>query len=99
MALLTRGGVHGSSPVCRADKIHFDRLRGRMLMMRRYLILAIAALILGVGLPREPRVASADAGPHGGGYTATTDACAGCHRAHTAQAPDLLMDTTQALCL
>jgi len=65
-------------------------------MIRRLLALAITVLILSVGLPR---VAYADAGPHGGGYTATTDACAGCHRAHTSQAPDLLMDTTQALCL
>jgi predicted CXXCH cytochrome family protein len=29
----------------------------------------------------------ADNGPHGG-FTATTDACAGCHRAHTAQSSD-----------
>ena len=65
-------------------------------MMRRYIALAIAVLILAIGLPK---LAFANAGPHGGGYTATTDSCAGCHRAHTALAPDLLMDTTQALCL
>jgi len=34
-------------------------------------------------------IASADAGPHGG-YTTTTAACAGCHRAHTGQAENLL---------
>jgi predicted CXXCH cytochrome family protein len=32
----------------------------------------------------------ADNGPHGD-YTATTDACAGCHRAHTAQGDNLLI--------
>ena len=34
-------------------------------------------------------VAWADAGPHGG-YAATTDACATCHRTHTAPGPRLL---------
>ncbi len=43
--------------------------------------------------------ASANGGPHGG-YTATTDACAGCHRAHTANGPKLLVATsTYALCM
>ena len=42
---------------------------------------------------------SANGGPHGG-YTATTDACAGCHRAHTAVGPNLLVQTsTYALCM
>ncbi|MBU0491241.1 MAG: hypothetical protein KKA73_25860 [Chloroflexi bacterium] len=42
---------------------------------------------------------SADGGPHGG-YTATTDACAGCHRAHTASGPNLLIEaTTYDLCI
>lgn len=40
---------------------------------------------------------SANAGPHGG-YTATTDACAGCHRAHTAGAAGLLVDSVPNLC-
>ena len=41
----------------------------------------------------------ADGGPHGG-YTATTDGCAGCHRAHTASGPRLLVDSgTYALCM
>lgn len=39
----------------------------------------------------------ADNGPHGG-YTASTDACAGCHRAHTAAAGRLLVDTVPNLC-
>ena len=43
--------------------------------------------------------AQADNGPHGN-YTATTDACAGCHRAHTAQGDDLLIaGTSYDLCL
>jgi len=43
--------------------------------------------------------ASANGGPHGD-YTATTDACAGCHRAHTASAAKLLMATsTYDLCV
>ncbi len=44
-------------------------------------------------------VASANGGPHGD-YTATTDACAGCHRAHTATSDNLLMaDSTYDLCV
>ncbi len=43
-------------------------------------------------------LAAANGGPHGG-YTATTDACAGCHRTHTATGPRLLLATsTYALC-
>ena len=45
-------------------------------------------------------VASADNGPHGG-FTATTDACAGCHRAHTAQfgSNALLITDPEDLCM
>lgn len=42
--------------------------------------------------------AQANSGPHGG-YSATTDACAGCHRTHTAAAARLLISTSPALCL
>jgi len=42
--------------------------------------------------------ARADNGPHGG-YTATTDACAGCHRAHTAAAARLLVNQVPGLCV
>jgi len=43
--------------------------------------------------------AMADNGPHGG-YTPTTDACAGCHRAHTAIGPNLLIEnSTYELCM
>ncbi len=40
----------------------------------------------------------ADNGPHGN-YTALTDACAGCHRAHSANAANLLIEDSLALCL
>lgn len=45
-------------------------------------------------------LASANGGPHGG-FTATTDACAGCHRTHTALGPKLRVDTTNTynLCI
>lgn len=43
--------------------------------------------------------ASANGGPHGG-YTASTDACAGCHRAHTASGAKLLIaNDTLTLCM
>ena len=63
--------------------------------MKRLLIglaLAVTGLFVTVGL------ASADAGPHGN-YSATTDACAGCHRAHTGQAAKLLKISANSLCL
>ena len=55
-------------------------------------VVAVALVLLVSGL------AFADGGPHGG-YTATEDACAGCHRAHTAKAPKLLVQAQQDLCL
>jgi len=42
--------------------------------------------------------ALANSGPHGS-YNALTDACAGCHRAHTAGAAKLLIDSVPNLCL
>jgi predicted CXXCH cytochrome family protein len=42
--------------------------------------------------------ASADAGPHAMGQGLTPDTCAICHRAHTAQAPDLLKQPETELC-
>jgi predicted CXXCH cytochrome family protein len=42
---------------------------------------------------------SATGGPHQGTFTATTDACASCHRAHTGTAAKILRSSTQyALC-
>ncbi len=59
---------------------------------RLYLSVGLLALLcLSAGL------AWADNGPHGN-YTATTDACAGCHRAHTAAAAQLLLSNVPALC-
>jgi predicted CXXCH cytochrome family protein len=48
--------------------------------LKKILILAAAAIVLALGIVA---IASANAGPHGG-YELNTDACAGCHRAHTA---------------
>lgn len=58
-------------------------------------------LALGIGTVVQLAVlsiGSANGGPHGG-YTATTDACAGCHRTHIAAAPRLLSSSNTALCL
>ncbi len=55
-----------------------------------WLLLSVLCLYPAVG-------ARADNGPHGG-YTATTDACAGCHRAHTAGAAQLLLTSVPGLC-
>lgn len=63
--------------------------------MRKLILITMIAMVLALAMVG---VASANGGPHGG-YTATTDACAGCHRAHTATGAKLLVaaDTT-ALC-
>jgi len=55
----------------------------------------ILGLLLLLTLPAS--IVLADNGPHGN-YTATTDACAGCHRAHTAVGPKLLVNAVPALC-
>lgn len=58
----------------------------------------ILALVVGLAVWSSGTV-WANGGPHGG-YTATTDACAGCHRAHTAQGPRLLtQSSTYNLCM
>ncbi len=63
----------------------------KKLLLVSLLVLAMMLFISGV--------ASANGGPHGD-YTATTDACAGCHRAHTASSDNLLMaDSTYDLCV
>lgn len=56
--------------------------------------LTLGLLLLGA----SAGVSFAGGGPHGP-FTATTDGCAGCHRAHTAVAPKLLVNTNTALCL
>jgi len=64
--------------------------------MKKSILVTIVVLTLSLVMAR---VALADGGPHGG-YTSTTDACAGCHRAHTAIGPRLLMDnSTYDLCI
>jgi len=70
--------------------------------MNKIKVLAIALLatvISAVGLATFAAPVSANNGPHGG-YTLTTAACAGCHRAHTAAGTDLLKETNvYALCI
>jgi predicted CXXCH cytochrome family protein len=63
--------------------------------MKKVLLVLLGALFL-AGLSFQ--LVSADNGPHGGFTTPTTDACAGCHRAHTAKEQKLLMTTTASLC-
>ncbi len=53
---------------------------------------------LGGWLLASPVPARADHGPHGN-YSATTDSCAACHRAHTAPQSRLLVSGTPGLCL
>ena len=69
--------------------------------MNRFKLLGLVTLgvvLAGVGLATWATPASANAGPHGG-YTLTTSACAGCHRAHTATSPNLVKaDSVYALC-
>jgi predicted CXXCH cytochrome family protein len=63
--------------------------------MKKLLLMTATVLILSLVMGG---MAFANGGPHGG-YTATTDACAGCHRAHTAVGPNLLLSTsTRELC-
>ena len=64
-------------------------------MKKTVLIVVVLAALLAATVG----AASANGGPHGG-YTPTTDACAGCHRTHTASGARLLIDTsTYALCM
>lgn len=56
----------------------------------------VACLII-FAMARSVTDVRANAGPHGG-YTASTDACAGCHRAHTAATAHLLIDSVPNLC-
>jgi len=64
--------------------------------MKKILLVTVLVLVVVMGMAS---VASANGGPHGG-YTATTDACAGCHRTHTAPGPRLLVQNdTFLLCM
>ncbi len=63
--------------------------------MKKYLWILIV-LVLAFG---GAALVSADGGPHGD-YSATTDACAGCHRTHTAIGPRLLIaNSSYGLCM
>lgn len=61
-------------------------------------IIGLILMAAGVGL-WSPSPVSADGGPHVSGQSVTTDSCAGCHRAHTAQAADLLKAAAPTLCI
>lgn len=58
--------------------------------MKKIFLVTGAILVLGLAMAG---LAYANEGPHGG-YTAITDACAGCHRAHTATGPNLLIESS-----
>ncbi|UCG24045.1 MAG: cytochrome c3 family protein [Chloroflexota bacterium] len=63
--------------------------------MKKLLLVLVLVSALSIAIVS---VASADNGPHGG-FTPTADGCAGCHRAHTASGPNLLVaSSTLALC-
>lgn len=67
------------------------------------LAVAVAALVGGFWLSVAATDARADGGPHqvavNSGTTGLSGDCAGCHRAHTAQATDLLKAALPGLCL
>ncbi len=63
--------------------------------MRRFALL-IAGGAVWLLLAAVPVLA--DNGPHQMGAGAIADTCAGCHRAHTAKAPQLLLQVQPALC-
>lgn len=66
--------------------------------MKKYLIALALGMVLVLALAT---VASADNGPHGG-FTNTTEKCAGCHRAHSAQSSEGFLLTSSdvtALCM
>ncbi len=59
-------------------------------MVRKLRIAISAVLLVGSLMAITAATASANGGPHEGTFTGTTDACAGCHRAHTGVAAKLL---------
>ena len=66
--------------------------------MRRQLLLATACAASAAALLTGAAPAAGDAGPHHASAGIVTDTCAGCHRAHTAQAPGLLKEAQTSLC-
>lgn len=68
------------------------------MISRRKLFLFVFVLMVTVAFAAAGKV-TANGGPHGG-FTATSDACAGCHRTHTAAGPALLTETsTYQMCI
>jgi predicted CXXCH cytochrome family protein len=70
-----------------------------MINMKKYLIALVLGLVLVLALATT--IALADNGPHGG-FAANTDACAGCHRLHSARVGSnelLQASDPEALCL
>lgn len=67
-----------------------------MQFQRKHQLIWILILIGTIAL--FPHFVQANGGPHGD-YTPTTDACAGCHRTHTASSPSLTTNTGDALCM
>ena len=71
----------------------------RVALLLLGLALGLSLVALAVIWPGTASNARADAGPHVQGMGgATTDACAGCHRVHTAPAASLLLDTQPGMC-
>jgi len=67
--------------------------------MKKYLIAMLLGLVLVLALATT--IALADNGPHGG-FSANTDACAGCHRLHSAQVGSnelLIAASAEATCM
>lgn len=62
----------------------------KKMLFAMLLVFTLALLVTSTAL--------ADNGPHGG-FTLTTDACAGCHRTHTATGPQLLTGAGYNICL
>ncbi len=63
--------------------------------MKKYIWILIFLIMVFTGF----NLVSANGGPHGD-YSATTDACAGCHRTHTAVGPQLLIaNSSYGLCM
>ena len=68
------------------------------MISRRNLFLLVFGLVILAAFAAVGK-ASANGGPHGG-FTATDDGCAGCHRSHTASGPGLLINAnTYQLCI
>ncbi len=67
--------------------------------MKQHWFIILFCSFLSIGLVlADTNFAAANSGPHGG-YTATTDLCASCHRSHTAGAGQLLASALPGFCL